>query len=462
MLVGACGAATGCGGAAHTGSRTTPTPPPPPLSKTTSVPQASSTTVRRASPPAPREQDWPTYHQTGSRAGAVATGPPLGRVRRLWSAAVDGAVYAEPLVLGGRVIVATENDSVYAFDAANGARSWSVHLATPVPGGSLPCGNIDPSGITSTPVADPRSGVIYLVSYRTGFRHTLVALDVATGQVKWERGIDPPGGDETTEQQRAALALANHRVYVAYGGLFGDCGRYHGWVIGAPASGPTGNLVTYQVPSQNEGAIWAPSGPAVDHAGNLFVATGNGSSSSFDYGNAVIRLSPTLQPVSYFAPPNAGALSTSDTDLGSTGPELLPGSRAFIMGKSGVAYLLNAEHLGGLGNGLASLNLGAAAFGGDAYADGTLYVPTVAGIYALQVGEDTLRVRWRQTATSGSPIVAGRGLWAMANGNLYQLDAATGAVRYSVPVGQSAHFATPTASDGRIYIAADGRVQAFG
>ncbi|MBV9338825.1 MAG: PQQ-binding-like beta-propeller repeat protein, partial [Solirubrobacterales bacterium] len=120
MLVGACGAATGCGGAAHTGSRTTPTPPPPPLSKTTSVPQASSTTVRRASPPAPREQDWPTYHQTGSRAGAVAAGPPLGRVRRLWSAAVDGGVYAEPLVVFCRVIVTTENDSVYAFDAANG------------------------------------------------------------------------------------------------------------------------------------------------------------------------------------------------------------------------------------------------------------------------------------------------------------------------------------------------------
>ena len=258
---------------------------------------------------------------------------------------VDGAVYAEPLVVGGRVIVATENDSVYALDAATGARLWGVHLGTPVPGGSLPCGDIDPSGITSTPAVDPGSGTVYAVTYHSGFRHTLVALDVSTGAVRWERPIDPPGGDYKTEQQRAGLALANGRVYVSYGGLYGDCGRYHGWVVGASASGPTGGLVTYQVPSQNEGAIWAPSGPAVDSGGNLYVATGNGNSSSFDYGNAVIKLSAGLKPVSFFALPDAGALNTSDSDLGSTGPLLLPGSRVFIVGKSGIAYLLDADRL---------------------------------------------------------------------------------------------------------------------
>lgn len=308
-----CAALAGCGGSAHVGSPAA-TPPPPSTS--------SVTTARQPSPATPGA-DWPTYHANGTRTGAVWSGPALGHAHRLWSVPVDGAVYAEPLVVGGRVIVATENDSVYALDAATGARLWGVHLGTPVSGGSLPCGDIDRSGITSTPVVDPRSGTVYVVMYDSGFRHTLVALDVSSGAARWERPIDPPGGDYKTEQQRAGLALANGRVYVSYGGLYGDCGRYPGWVVSAPATGPSGPLETYQVPSENEGATWAPSGPAIDSAGNLYVSTGNGNSSSFEYGNVVIRLTPTLQQAAYFAPPNAGALNVSDTDLGSTGPVLL-------------------------------------------------------------------------------------------------------------------------------------------
>jgi outer membrane protein assembly factor BamB len=441
----------GCGGSSHAGSPAA-TPPGPSSTSASSV---------RSPSRAVNAPDWPTYHNVGARTGAVSAGPPLGRVRRLWSAPVDGAVYAEPLVVGGRVLVATENDSLYAFDEVTGRRIWGVHLGTPVSGGSLPCGDIDPSGITGTPVADPQSGVVYTVVYRSGFRHVLVAVAISSGAVLWERPIDPPGGDFQTEQQRAALALSGGRVYVSYGGLFGDCGRYHGWVLGASASGPNGPLVTYEVPSENEGAIWAPSGPAVDAAGDLYVASGNGNSSTFDYGNAVIRLTPELRSVSFFAPTNAGALNLTDADLGSTGPLLLPGSRAFIIGKSGVGYLLDARDLGGIGNGLSSVQVGAA-FGGDAYANGTIYVPTVSGIVAVQVSGDSLREVWRQSAATLPPIVAGPAVWTIGDGVLYQLDLRTGSVRYSASVGQSAHFATPSASAGRIYIAADGRVQAFG
>jgi outer membrane protein assembly factor BamB len=442
-------ALAGCGGSGHVGSRKAT--PPGPSPSTTAAPAPSS----------PAGGDWPTYHATGARTGAAGTGPALGRARRLWSRPVDGAVYAEPLVVGGRVIVATENDSVFAFDAASGARLWGVHLATPVSGGSLPCGNIDPSGITGTPVADPRTQTLYVVVYRSGFRHALVALDLRSGAVRWQRPIDPPGGNYTTQQQRSALALSRGRVYVSYGGLYGDCGRYHGWVVGAPASGPVGPLVTYRVPSENEGAIWAPPGPAVDGAGNLLVATGNGSSSSFDYGNAVIRLSPALRATSFFAPPNSGALSESDTDLGSTGPLLLPGARAFIAGKSGVGYLLDAANLGGIGDGLATIQIGPA-FGGDAYAGGTIFVPTVDGIVAVAVRGDSLSVAWRQGAATQSPIVAGDAVWAIGGDTLYQLDRRTGRVASRASIGTSAHFATPAASGGRIYVAADGRIQAFG
>ncbi len=111
---------------------------------------------------------------------------------------------------------------------------------------------------------------------------------------------------------------------------------------------------------------------------------------------------------------------------------------------------------------MASLNLDSAAFGGDVYANGTVYVQTVGGIVAIAVGSDRLRKLWDQSAASMSPIVAGPGVWAMGNGVLYQLDPATGTVRYHASVGQAAHFATPSASGGRIFVAANGRVYAFG
>jgi outer membrane protein assembly factor BamB len=127
-----------------------------------------------------------------------------------------------------------------------------------------------------------------------------------------------------------------------------------------------------------------------------------------------------------------------------------------------VAYLLDATNLGGESNGIASLDLGAAAFGADAYAGGTIYVPTVAGIYALRAGTNSLTRLWHQSAASQSPIVAGPGVWAIGNDTLYQLDPATGDVRYHATIGQSAHFATPSASAGRIFVAANGRILAFG
>ena len=415
-----------------------------------------------AAPSKGHTDDWPTYHRDQARTGVAAAGPPLGRVRRLWTATVDGAVYAEPLVASGRVIVATENDSVYAFDAASGRQAWRAQLGTPVSGGDLPCGNIDISGITGTPVIDSRAGVVYVVTFQP-FEHRLVALSLATGAVRWQRPIDPPGVDPRTHQQRAALALSRGHVYVAYGGLYGDCGDYNGWVLGAPASGPTGSVLAYRVPTGREGGIWAPSGPAVDGAGNLYVATGNGSStSSFDFGNAVIRLTPTLRPSAFFAPPDAPALSGADLDLGSTGPLLLPGSRAFIIGKTGVGYLLSTPQLGGVGHPLGSRSICGAAFGGDAYAQGTIYIPCTDGIVAVRLNGDQLEPAWSQGAAQLPPILAGPGLWAVGGAAIFQLDPASGRVRFTASIGDTAHFATPSASEGRVFVAAGGHVYAFG
>ena len=425
---------------------------------------SGSTPAAAAAQPAAAGSPWPTYHRDLARTGNDPRAPRVTRIRRAWSASVDGDVYAEPLVAGGRVIAATENNSLYAFDGA-GHRLWRTHLGSPVDGSTLPCGNIDPSGITSTPAIDTRRGIVYAVAFLSPVHHELAALDLATGRVRWRRAIDAPGADPTVHQQRGALALANGRVYVPYGGLNGDCGNYHGWVVSALASGPTGALASFKVPTRREGAIWAPSGPAVDAGGRVFVATGNdASTTSFDFGNAVIRLSPSLRRQSYFAPSNAPRLSSGDIDLGSVGPTLLPGGRAFAIGKEGVAYLLNANNLGGIGHPLASRRLCNAAFGGLAYAGGKVYVPCTSGIVAVRVGARSLSVAWRGPGfRAGPPIVAGGLVWAidLDGGQLNGLSTGSGRVAFRAGLGSPPQFSTPSESGGRLYVSGGKHVLAF-
>ena len=97
-------------------------------------------------------------------------------------------------------------------------------------------------------------------------------------------------------------ALSNCRVYIAFGGLYGDCGAFNGWLVGGPVDG-NAQLIFYRVPSHRGAGLWPPSGPAVDGTGNIYVTSGNGfSNSSFDFGNSVIRLSADLAIVDRFAP----------------------------------------------------------------------------------------------------------------------------------------------------------------
>lgn len=271
--------------------------------------------------------------------------PSLAGVEQTWvSPQVDGDVYAEPLVFGGDVVAATENNSVYALDASTGDVRWQTNLGAPVDSSTLPCGNIDPiSGITATPVIDPSSNLIYAVAFLAPGHHELFAIHAESGEVAWHRPIDPPGMDPLTQQLRSALALANGRVYAAFGGLFGDCGQYHGWVAGLAADG-SGSLIDYRAPTVNAGGIWAPSGPAVDEDGNLYVATGNSfSNTEFDLGDSVIKLSPTLEQLDFFAPKDWADLNAGDVDLGSVGPAVLPDGRIFQIGKGGTGYLLDGR-----------------------------------------------------------------------------------------------------------------------
>ena len=430
-------------------------------------PSASPTPASSTSPAATTGGRWTTYHGDVTRSG-VAAGPSLADVRYAWtSAELDGSIYAEPLAIGARVITATENDTVYALDAATGAVVWRRHLGTPVESSTLPCGNIAPtSGITATPVDDPATGVLYVAAFLSPARHELFALRAASGAILWRRTVDPPGMDPRTQQLRSALTLANGSVYIAYGGLFGDCGSYHGWVAGVSVGG-SGPLLDYRAPTTNAGGIWAPSGPAVDGDGHLFVATGNTFSGDiFDHGDSVIELSPTLKELGFFAPADWAALNTGDVDLGSVGPALLPGGRVFQIGKGGVGYLLDANDLGGIGGELSSAPVCGGSFGGTAHVDWTIYVPCTDGLVALRVADDgrSFHQVWRSSAfDAGPPIVAGGFVWTvdLSSPALVGLDPGDGHEVVRHPMGEVSHFASPSSAPGCLFVPTSRTITAF-
>ena len=136
--------------------------------------------------------DWPEYNANPARTGVAAGLPAAGALSTAWTAHLDGAVYGQPLLIGNEVIAATENDSIYALNRATGQVTWHTRVGTPVPGSALACGNIDPLGITGTPVYDAGSGLVYAVAEITGYHHMLVALDAATGAVRRSRDLDSP------------------------------------------------------------------------------------------------------------------------------------------------------------------------------------------------------------------------------------------------------------------------------
>jgi outer membrane protein assembly factor BamB len=390
-----------------------------------------------------------------------------------WSQALSGAVYAEPLVIDGRVIVATEHDILYSFDSGTGKELWRTRVGTPVPLQSLPCGNIDPLGITGTPVYDPHTGQIFAVAetYNAsgGIEHQLVGLDASTGQIKVSRTLDPPGADTRVHQQRGALALLGDTVYVPFGGLDGDCGEYHGLVIGSRTDG-TGSLLTFQVPTARKGGIWATPGPVIDADGNLYVAVGNGAATggTWDHTDSVLRLSSQLQLQDSFAPNSWASDNAGDLDLGSMGPVLLPGGLIYADGKSSRGYLVQASNLGGVGGQLQTLSV-CAAFGGAAVSGQSFYIPCTDGLQQLQVSSSGTGAHvvagWKAPSqVTGSPVVGGDTVYSLdpGGGVLYALDASSGAVRSRIGVGAANRFATPTLYRTTVFIGTINGIVAVG
>ena len=413
--------------------------------------------------------DWPEYHQNAARTGVGPGSLPLSSPREVWRNTVDGDVYASPLIVSGHVLVATENNTVYSLDLFSGAVVWKQHLGDPVDASTLPCGNIQPvTGITGTPAADVVAGRLYVVAFLRGFHHVLFTLSLVDGSVVTQQMVDPAGSVPSVQQERGALAIGSGHVYIPFGGLYGDCGNYHGYVVAVPAVGTVVGSPTlvYRTPVAREAGIWSPAGPTISASGSVYVVTGNGSAtSSFAYSNSVIELSPDLQVRSFFAPSNWRSLDASDADLGSVGATFVSSIGAVVaIGKDGVAYLLSAGQMGGVGGQIASRSVCAGAWGGTAWLGQRVWIPCSDGLVALDVTESSISVAWKApNPRLGSPIVAAGALWAIEpdSGRLFALDLTSGAVLYDLSLGQARHFSTPAATEGFLVAPAGADVVAY-
>jgi hypothetical protein len=478
-------------------------------------------------------QTVPTYHGAADRGGLYVT-PAL-----TWAAAanvqpdtafdgtVTGAIYAQPLywtkpgLTNGWVIVATEENIVYALQANTGKVVWQRALGTPVTGG-LPCGNILPLGVTGTPVIDPATGTLYLNAVIQGTEaqgpiHKIFAIDLATGQVLPGWPINVQAGvnalDRTlnviVQGQRSALTFIDGSLFVTYGGLSGDCvlntgngvKSYHGVVV--QVSPTTRQVTAFWRTRASKGGIWSQSGIAYDGQ-SMFVTTGNTTGTqSWGDGEAVIRLRPGLPhyfgAINYFTPSNWLSLDGSDTDLGGTGaiPIDVPTTggatlaRMLALGKDGNAYLLDRNNLGGIGGQLAVTNvsnneiISAAARFPTADAVMVAFVSSGQGVgcpraqsgnlVALAIGPSTsapISTAWCTSVNgNGAPVVtttdgaANPIVWvagAQGDNQLHAFRGTDGAPLYSGGnMSGMQRNTTILVANGRFYIGGGGKVFAF-
>jgi outer membrane protein assembly factor BamB len=433
---------------------------------------------------------------------------------------VPGAIYAQLLYFasgpGGKdiVIAVTEENNVAALDAATGATVWTRSLGTPVPLSQLPCGDIDPLGITGTPVIDPASRTLFLDAMITpdnGItkKHLIFALSIDDGLTLPGWPVDVSAAvtfsgisfDSSVQNQRGALALVNGVVYVPYGGLAGDCGNYHGWLAGVPIANPAAPKAW--ATGSRGGGIWSPSGVSSEN-GAIFAATGNTfAATTWAGGEALLRFSagPVFSnlPTDYFTPSNWQALDAGDIDIGGTGPLILdvlgatPAQLLIGLGKDGKIYLVNRDKLGGVGNQVAVAQVSTTAIINAAAAyttsQGTYVVFKGNGINcpAGQLGNltavrivpgapPTVTTAWCvQQNGEGSPMVTTTDghseiiVWSVGaegDNRLHGFDGDTGQIVYGGGgpgdvIGLVRRFHTPILAGSRIYVAADGVVMAF-
>jgi len=473
---------------------------------------------------------------------------------KLFRISVDGDVYAQPLFLPKLQIpgkgehdvlfIATEHDSVYAFDGAGNPSSplWQVSFisesrrVSPVSAESLQCPFISPEvGITSTPVIDTRTGTLYVLA-RTAeidssgtrrFWQRLHALDVLDGHEKFGgpvviRGsVSIPNGalfglrDGTVqfgalrENPRAALTLAGDKVYLTWASSC-DVGPYHGWIMAYDAHSLKQVGILNTSPANGYSGIWqSDTGPAVDVAGNLFVSTGNGNfdvnAGGHDYGDSLLKIATTptgLRVADYFTPSEQAELNSTDGDLGSGGPLLVPeqpDSHAHLVivgGKGGVIYVVNRDRMGKFVPGrdphaVQTIKVGGSIMGAPAYWNGHVFYFASADVlkdFAVQGGSllsQPVAAGQNEIVDPGAtPSISANGtrdaiVWVLEtkgwNSNdrpaiLYAYEAVNvsnqlySSEEYPVRdrAGVARRFVVPVVANGRAYVATSGGVDVYG
>jgi hypothetical protein len=439
-----------------------------------------------------------------------------------FKASFDGDMWAAPLYLEsgpsgkGVFFAVTTSNNVFALDETSGNTVWMKNIGTPAgkPGPAAKCGSIFPLGIISTPVIDAEAGTIFVAGAigDSGqiLRHEVHALSV-------DDGTERSGGwpvDVTTisagslkfspqpQNQRSALSLVSGTVYVAYGGHIGDCGQYHGWVIGIDSKDPSkrGGWATQ---GEAEG-IWAAGGMASDGNG-VFAVTGNSHAGAItaDHANSdgeqVVRVTGfgmfDRAAKNLYFPASWKQMDTDDADFGASSPMMLtvPGSTpttyVLAISKDGHLYLLDSSNLGGMAghkvdfmvaNGSMTIRTvpatytsssgvhvvfsaaGGAACGSGKPGDGSAAIMSV----LIQPGlPPKPKVAWcaAHSGVDTSPIVTTTDgtnepiVWFLSGGQLVGVDGETGAALYTSSDSCSAvrQWTSPIAVKGRIVVGGD-------
>lgn len=310
-----------------------------------------------------------------------------GNFGRIFSRQVDGQIYAQPLYVGGVngknvVYVATEHNSVYAFDAddtrADAPPLWTKNFGTPVGSSDTGCGLLGPEvGITATPTIDLESKTIYFTTRNKEggkFFHKLHALDLATGQPRAGSptiitarapgtGDASVGGvvplDPLKTMQRPGLLKVGNRLYIAFASLC-DIAPYHGWVLGYDATTLQQTAVHITTPNGGHGGIWnGGTGLNADENGDIYYTSGDVYDQSGqvnfngkdNLGNSIVRLhddGAKFSVVTRFTPGDTRTVSPRDLSLGNGGGILIPGTKLYVAGdKRGMSFLVDRDNMGG-------------------------------------------------------------------------------------------------------------------
>ena len=429
-----------------------------------------------------------------------------------FNGAISGNVYAQPLYIEGSpsgramVIAVTESNNVYALDAADGTVIWTDNVGAPMPLSKLPCGDIDPLGITGTPVVDLPSRALFFDAMTTPdggttAKHLIFSVNVDTGATNTGWPVDVNATaifgstpfTSSTQNERGALALLGGILYVPYGGLDGDCGTYHGWIVGVPINNPAS--VTAWATGANRGGAWSVGGIASDGV-NPFLATGNTVGTTvWTGGEAILRFQPG--PVfsgstnDYWSPTNWHDLDNSDSDIGGTGPLIVdvpgasPSNLVVALGKDKNAYLLDRNNLSGI-----TAPLAQATVASSAIIQAAATYRTALGTYVVFCGNGSQLISLSITPTSpptianawtvsengrGSPFVTTTdgtnnmivwGIGSESSQRLVSFNGDTGAVVFNGGganelMAGTHRFNTAIAARGRIYVANDNKVYAF-